>query len=313
MKIKVAVGPNEGKGRDIAGRALAARRMLEDAGFEVVDPARAEGIVWVGIYNENELAEVLAAAPSVRWVQLPRTGVDNFLPLIRERRDIVFTCAKGAFAPEVAEHALTLALSVMRRLPEQARERSWNQVEPVSIENKRVTILGGGYIAEHLIRMLGPFGCEITAVRRSEVPVSGARRTVNQSALHEVLPQTDLLVLALSLTPETAGIVGRRELALLPKGSYLVNVARGQHVVMDDLVEALRTGHLAGAGLDVTDPEPLPAESPLWQMDNVAITSHCANSLGYVVRRLAERALDNAQRLSEGRELVGIVDADAGY
>src|SRR5262249_27469191 len=128
-----------------------------------------------------------------------------------------------------------------------------------------------------------------------------------------VLPETEILVLALALTASTQRIMGRRELGLLPPGAVLINVARGRHVDTASLVDALSGGHLRAAGLDVTDPEPLPSDHPLWKMNNVLITSHSADSSGYVTGRIAERVRQNVARFRTGRPLVGVVDPSLGY
>jgi phosphoglycerate dehydrogenase-like enzyme len=176
-----------------------------------------------------------------------------------------------------------------------------------------VTILGGGGIAAELIRLLAPFQCRIRVIRRQAQKMDGADETLQVSSLRSVLGDTDVLVLALALTPETSGIIGVAELALLPDQAIVVNVARGAHLATDALVEALRTNTIAGAGLDVTDPEPLPAGHPLWTDPRVLITSHCADSPEYVTQMLCERVERNVRSLRAGRPLEGLVDPVAGY
>jgi len=131
--------------------------------------------------------------------------------------------------------------------------------------------------------------------------------------IHTVLPTTDVLVAALALTPETRHVIGARELAALPNDAVVVNVARGAVIDTEALVTALRGGEIAAAGLDVTDPEPLGDGHPLWSMDNVFISSHCADSLEFVTQKLIERVQDNLRRFGRDEELVGQVDWTAGY
>jgi phosphoglycerate dehydrogenase-like enzyme len=128
-----------------------------------------------------------------------------------------------------------------------------------------------------------------------------------------VLPGADLVFLALALTPETVGIVGAPELALMEPHAWLVNVARGRHVVTDDLVDALRDGTIGGAALDVTDPEPLPAGHPLWDLENCLVTPHTANTWAMAEPLFARRVTDNLVRYRRGEELLGLVDARLGY
>jgi phosphoglycerate dehydrogenase-like enzyme len=153
----------------------------------------------------------------------------------------------------------------------------------------------------------------VTVVRRTGTPLAGAARTVEPHRLVEVCADTDALVLALALTPETVGLVDAELLAHLPPHAWLVNVARGAHVRTDALTEALAAGRLAGAVLDVTEPEPLPADHPLWTQPNCLITPHvaCTQQLGrpYLLERVAE----NVRRFRDGRPLLGAIDPVAGY
>jgi phosphoglycerate dehydrogenase-like enzyme len=176
-----------------------------------------------------------------------------------------------------------------------------------------VVVVGGGDPPAALLALLAPFRCEVTVVRRSAQPVAGAARTVPVEQLDDVLPGAAAVVLALALTPETHHIVGRRQLELMPSTSWLVNVARGGHVDPVALAEALRSGEIAGAAVDVTEPEPLPDDSPLWGLENCLITPHTANPWQTAQPLLADRVRENVQRFAAGEELVGLVDVEAGY
>jgi phosphoglycerate dehydrogenase-like enzyme len=225
----------------------------------------------------------------------------------------MFTCTKGAFAGQGAEHALLLTLACLRHLVKQTRTPSWGRVEPTSLAGRAVTIVGAGGITEELIRLLAPFGCRVRVLRRRPEPLAGADETLPVSELHNVLPDTDVLVLALALTPQTHHIIGAPELALLPAHATVVNVARGPHIDTDALVTALREGEIAAAGLDVTDPEPLPASHPLWSDPRALITSHSADSVAYVRAMLCERVEENIAHLLAGETLAGVVDVEHGY
>jgi phosphoglycerate dehydrogenase-like enzyme len=150
-------------------------------------------------------------------------------------------------------------------------------------------------------------------VRRSDEPVAGADRTITTSRLHEVLPRTDVLVLALALTPETAGIIGAPELAALPDHALLVNVARGGHVDTDAIVEALASERLGGAAFDVTDPEPLPDGHPLWSEPRCLITPHVANTPEMGLALLEPFVAENVRRFCVGEDLLATVDVALGY
>jgi phosphoglycerate dehydrogenase-like enzyme len=293
------------------------RTRIEEAvrggGGSVVPAADASGLVWLTPGDPGRLRRVLEEHPGIGWVQLPSAGVEAFAAAGVFRHPAVFTCAKGSFAGQVSEHALMLMLTCLRGVVRQARTPRWHPVPPESLHGRAVTILGGGGIAAELVRLLAPFGCRVRVLRRRPDKVEGADETLPASALPAVLPSTDILVLALALTPETRHVIGAAELALLPSHAIVVNVARGALIETDALVEALRTEKIAAAGLDVTDPEPLPAAHPLWADSRVLITSHCADSPEYVTTMLCERVKENVGRLLTGRPLAGVVDPDAGY
>ncbi len=280
-------------------------------GGVVVEPAEAEALVWTEPTDGPGLAQTLDRAPGVRWVQLPFVGVDAFTSLLDDRRR--WTSPKGAYAEPVAEHALALGLAGLRQLPTRARAVEWGEQGGRRLMDGRVTIVGGGGIAEALLRLLAPFHVDATVVRRHVGPVAGATRVVGPDGLHDALPGADLVFLALALTPETEGIIGAAELDLMEPHAWLVNVARGRHVVTDDLVDALRRRSIGGAALDVTDPEPLPADHPLWQLDNCLVTPHTANTWVMAEPLFAGRVTENVRRYGRGEELLGLVNPRLGY
>ncbi|MHA5053040.1 D-isomer specific 2-hydroxyacid dehydrogenase family protein [Streptomyces sp. SD15] len=282
-------------------------------GGRVTSAKEADGVVWLDQGDVAELRTLLDEHPSIRWVQLPWAGVEKFASDGLMDRPVAFTCAKGLFADQVAEHALMLVLASLRHLAEQARTPRWHSLDPCSLFGRRVTILGGGGTAAALIRLLRPFGCKVRVLRRAAEAVAGADETLPSSELQRVLPDTDVLVLALSLTPRTRHIIGARELSALPTHAIVVNVARGSHIHTDALVAALENRSIAAAAVDVTDPEPLPEGHPLWGHPRALVTSHCADSADYVLRMLSERVARNVANLREGNTLEGLVDPRQGY
>jgi phosphoglycerate dehydrogenase-like enzyme len=291
------------------------RTFLVDAvragGGEVVDLADAEALVWTDPHDPARLSEVLARHPSIRWVQLPWAGIEPMAGVIDHER--VWTAGKGVYAEEVAEHALALALAGLRNLGPYARATTWTGPTGQNLLGARVTLLGAGGIATSFLRLLAPFGCTVTVLRRIPEPLAGVARTGTLAELVDVAGQTDLLVIALALTEETTGIVDAEVLDVLPPDAWVVNVARGRHVVTDDLVDALRHRRIGGAGLDVTDPEPLPPGHPLWSLPNCIITPHTANTPEMAVPVLSRRVEENVRRFARGEPLLGPVDVGAGY
>ncbi len=284
---------------------------ITDGGGHIVPLGEAEGIVWADPRNPDALVSTLEAAPDARWVQLPFAGIENFVHLVDHDRE--WTCGKGVYAEPVAELALALALAGMRSVGTYAREQSWSRPAGRNLLGARVTILGGGGITASLVRLLQPWDCHITVVRRTADHLDGVDDVLEADRYADALPGADLVVLALALTPETEGIIAADELSLMERNAWLVNVARGRHVVTDDLVTALRDGVIGGAGLDVTDPEPLPDGHPLWSLPNCLITPHVGNTPEMAVPLLAERVAANVRRFAAGEDLLGPVDADLGY
>jgi phosphoglycerate dehydrogenase-like enzyme len=294
---------------------LPGRDWLADAvragGAEPVSDGPAEAVVWTDAKDAAGLRRVLDGQPDLRWVQLPWAGIEPFLDVLDTER--AWTCGKGVYAEPVAEHALMLALAGMRGMGTYARAVAWEGPRGVNLLGADVVVVGGGGITESFARLVEPFGVDLTVVRRSDAPFPGATRTVTHDRLDDVLPGADLVVLALPLTDETAGLFDERRLRLLHDQAWLVNVARGRHVVTDDLVRVLRERAIGGAALDVTDPEPLPDDHPLWSLENCLLTPHTANTPEMAVPLLSARVTENVRRFVAGEPLVGPVDVGAGY
>ena len=284
---------------------------VSDGGGHLVPLAEAEAIVWAAPRSPDRLAASIDAAPDVTWVQLPFAGIENFVHLVDHDR--VWTCGKGVYAEPVAELALALALGGLRGFDTYARATSWEPPRGTNLLGARVTILGGGGIAEALVRLLAPWDCHLTVVRRTASHIDGVDDVLEADRYADALAGADLVVVALALTPDTEGIIGADELALMEDHAWLVNVARGRHIVTDDLVVALQERIIGGAGLDVTEPEPLPNDHPLWSAPNCLITPHVGNTPEMAIPLLAKRITANVRRFAADDELIGLVDADAGY
>jgi phosphoglycerate dehydrogenase-like enzyme len=280
-------------------------------GGRLVPIEHASAVVWF----QGTPAEFAAMAhPGIRWVQLHNAGIEPWLKAGLITSETIFTSAAGCYGGPVAEHILGLLLAAARRLPELIGARTWTQPQPATLRGATVGILGCGGIGRTLIEMLGPLGATVAAVTRSGRPVPGAQISVDPSGLHLVLEQSDYVVLAAPATAATQAMIGATELAAMKPTAWLVNVGRGSLVDTDALVAALHAERIAGAALDVTDPEPLPDGHPLWTTPHTVITSHTANSETLMLPGLAERVRENTERFVTGRTpLVGVIDPERGY
>ena len=310
--VKIAVGP---KGtRDWVRNAVLA------AGADIVEPAEAEALVWTddahGAADQTgpvALRELIDNNPNIKWVQLPWAGVEPYAEAGVFDHDHIWTCGKGVYARPVAEHALALTLAGLREIKRYATADRWTEQAGISLVRGRITIFGGGGIGTELVKLLQPFDCEITVVRRHPEPMEGVDRIFGYETRFDALRGADVIVVACALTPDTAGLISAVELELMEPHAWLVNVARGQHVVTEDLVVGLREDVIGGAALDVTDPEPLPQGHPLWELPNCLITPHTGNTEDMAVPLLSERITANVKRYAAGQELLGGVDPDLGY
>lgn len=287
-------------------------------GFEIVGPddGDATAIVVIRMLDSAIVEETLAANPKVSWVQLPFAGVESFLPVAKRYPNVSFTSAKGSFAPPVAEHALTLCLALLRYLPQRIRATSWGESYGTTLDGANVLIVGAGGIGTELVRLFSNWDTQITVVRRKPDPLPGAHQTVTADRLNNVLPQADVVVLAAAATPDTRYMFGLHQFDLMDEDAILVNIARGNLVDTDALVSALANRSIRSAGLDVTDPEPLPDGHHLWDEPNCIITPHTADTPPMVIRLLNERIARNLTSLAAGTppdKLEGLVDTEAGY
>jgi len=263
--------------------------------------------------------EYLAAGARLRWVHVFSAGVDEALSPEMLERPIALTNAKIIQGPEIADHAMAMLLALTRglhRAIEGRKKEEWRPLlhEPVELRGKTALVVGLGGVGIQLAERAAAFGMRVVGVDAEDIPYHGALAEIlRPEGFRDALLRADVLFLAAPLTPATRGLVGRDELARMKRGAYLINVCRGPLVDTDGLVDALREGRLAGAGLDVTDPEPLPKGHPLWQLENVIITPHIAGVSDGVAARKLELVKDNLRRFARGLPLRNLVDKAKGY
>lgn len=268
-------------------------------------------LIWTDYSKPQALAQMLVENPQISWVQLPFAGVDAFDQVIND--SVRFTSAKGSYREPVAEHALTLCLALGRIIPDRVRAKTWGNSFAVSLYDANVLIVGAGGITSELINLLKPFRSNVTVVRNQDGQVAGAQLTTRLPNLANELPKADFVVLACALTPETRGLFDNQMISNMKPEAYLVNIARGPVIVTDDLLSALAAGTLAGAAIDVTDPEPLPDGHPAWDEPKLLITPHTADTKVMVKRLFSIRLRENvAAYLGQG-DWVGLVDPALGY
>lgn len=285
-------------------------------GEPIADPTDADALVWINPRDPDGLRDVLQKS-SARWVQLPFAGIESFFAAGVIDPNRTWTCTKGVYGPACAEHAVALMLAAARRIHEHVREKRWREGGFGSPERRldgaTVVIVGTGGIGSALVPMLEPLGVRIVGVNRSGSPLPGAERTVTVDRLSDVVAGADWVVIAAASTPETHHLIDARILELMKPTAWVVNVARGELIDTDALVDALKAGSIGGAALDVTDPEPLPEDHPLWDLDEAIITPHVANTWDMAVPELTAMVERNVARFASGKPLEGVVDPTAGY
>lgn len=249
--------------------------------------------------------DVWTAAGNLRWIQVLSAGVDHLdLDAVADH-DVALTNASGVHAEPIAEQVLGYMLTFERRLHEAARNQHrgiWESPgEAGELADRTVGIVGVGAIGSRVAELAAAFGCEVVGTKRdpSEAP-DAVDEIYPADEYWELLDRADHLVLACPLTDETRGLIGADELRALSPEAVLVNIARGEVVDQDALVRTLRRGGIAGAALDVFAEEPLPDDSPLWDLSNVVVTPHMAGSTPHYVERCADIFAGNYERFREG-------------
>ncbi len=246
--------------------------------------------------------ELLDEADRLEWFACSFAGTDH-LPLEAFRnRDVRVTNASGVHGPNIGEHVLGAILTFSRRFHqgrEQQRDRVWQHYRAGELQGSTVTVIGLGAIGRAIARRLEPFGVHRIGIRHSpdkDGPVDEIL-SYDRGDVHDALSRSDYVVLSCPLTDLTRHLIDRETFVTMPENAVLVNIARGGVVHTDHLVAALQQGEIRGAALDVTDPEPLPPEHPLWSFSNVMITPHNAGSTPKYYERLADIVADNVHRL----------------
>lgn len=258
-------------------------------------------------------------APKVRWVQATSAGIGEFVRRTRlDESNIIFTTASGVHSRPLAEFTMLGLLYFFRDVPylnARKSEHHWERYTVRGLEGARVLIVGLGSLGRAVARDCAAFGMEVWGTRRradGDTP-EGVTRMIQQDRIRDALPEVDALVLACPLTAETELLINRAEVEALKPGSVVVNISRGQVIHEGALYEGLRSGRIKGAALDVFEVEPLPKESPMWDLPNVLISPHSASTVAAENSRIVDIFLDNLDRFTKGEKLRNEYDRKRGY
>lgn len=265
----------------------------------------------------------LEKATKLVWVHSPSAGVDRFIAMdgIAKNDKIVLTNSRAAHGPAIADHAMAMLLTLTRNLryyeAEQGKSRWTRGATPApsfALQDRTMLVVGIGGIGTEIAQRAHGFGMKVIATRRTDTPAPDYVARVGKPAdLLSMLPEADVVAVCVPLTPETEHMFNAEAFAAMKPGSYLINIARGKVIDTDAMLAALKSGQLAGACLDVTEPEPLPADHPLWKQPNVIITPHVASDATLTDERIEALVIENIRRFGAGEPLLNVVDKQAGY
>lgn len=270
-------------------------------------------------FDYGNLEDLPELATNLKWVQATSAGIGQFVKRRHydTRTDWIFTTASGVHARPLAEFALMTMLMFAKEytyLQSEKAAHHWARYSATELAGKTLGVIGLGSIGEEVARLASAFEMRVIGNRRDpSQKVPYVDELYGHDGLHDVIKQADYLVLATPHTPETEGMIGAEELALLPEGAVLVNIARGAVVDEPALIEVLQSGKLRGAGLDVFADEPLPAESPLWDMPNVIISPHSASTADTENQKIVALFCDNLQRYLAGEPMLNVLDTEKLY
>lgn len=264
--------------------------------------------------------EMIGRASKLRWIQLSSVGVESVLCPELLNSDIVLTNMRGATAINISEHVMSLILAFTRTLHTSMRNQSnkfwedFRNLPVLEISGETLGIIGLGSIGLQLAKRAHAFGMRILAVDPTQTEKPDYVESLwKMDRLHDMLAQSDFAAICCPLTRQTKGMMGEPEFRAMKSTAIVVSIGRGQIINQAALVDALQTKEIAGAGLDVTDPEPLPQDSPLWEMDNVIITPHHAGVSPKSWERIFKIFCENLERFVAGDTLTNIVDQTRGY
>jgi phosphoglycerate dehydrogenase-like enzyme len=263
--------------------------------------------------------EHLRAAKKLKWLQTTSAGVEGVLFPEMVESDVIVTNARGVFGPQIADHAMAFLLALTRNLnksiPDQSKEGwSRDRTGMMELNGKTAVVIGVGSIGGNIAQRARAFGMHVIGVDiRDLPPTNTVERFVRPDRINEVIPQADVIFIAAPHTKKTEKMMGPEQFSRIKKGAYYIAMSRGKITDTNALVKALDEGRLAGAGLDVTDPEPLPKGHPLWKFPNVIITPHTSGGSDQLESRLTTLLIENLKRFSKDEPLLNVVNKREGF
>ncbi len=270
------------------------------------------------VYGGGQLArEIFLAGRKLRWVQIRGAGVEASLYPEMIESDVILTNTSGAYDVPIADHVFAMILCLARGLNVFIRhqiEGVWKGVPVLELAGQTILVIGLGSIGMAVAQRAHGFEMRVLAVDVMEVEKPEYVEKVEKpEKLHELLPEADFIAICCPLTQKTQGLIGEAEFQKMKPTAYIINPARGKIIDESVMIRALSENRIAGAGLDVFEKEPLPADSPLWKMPNVIITTHTAGGSPFTVERITEIVCENLRRFSAGEPLVNVVDKETGF
>ena len=308
----------------LSGEEVSELRSVAPANVEIVPASRgdleariAEADAVIGTLNR----ELFRKATKLKWMQTHSAGVDNLRYPELIDSNVILTNAKIVMGPNIADHAFAMLLAITRKInvaTADKTEGAWRRgnfaEKLIELDSKTAVIIGMGGIGMQIAQRAKGFGMEVIGIDPKDIPLSPLiDKMVTPDRLNEVIPEADVVFVAAPLTDESRGMMGPAQFDAMKRDSYFIAVSRGPLYQMPALVKALDSGKLAGAGVDVTDPEPLPAGHALWKFPNVVITPHVAGQGDVMPKRRMEVFKENIKRFGDGRPMLNVVDKQKGY
>jgi phosphoglycerate dehydrogenase-like enzyme len=288
----------------------------DKAAKEQIDVLLAEAEVIYGLILPHD---IVVRAPKMKWFQTMSAGVDSFARTDIWHSSVKITGVSGIHAIPIGEFVLEFMLMFAKQAPlcfQMKQKREWKRFMPSVLHSKTVGIVGLGNIGREVARLSKAFGMRVIATRRSVKQGTRARhvdRLFPPEELKQLIAASDYVVVSTPLTPETRGLIGEEELKAMKPTAHIINISRGGTIDEKALIRALEENRIAGAGLDVFATEPLPADSRLWELDNVIFSPHVAGGMEDYMVRATEIFCENLRRYLKGQKLINLIDKRKGY